>query len=523
MALMPKLEMRQGQQLVMTPQLQQAIRLLQLSNLELQHFVETELERNPLLERDEGASVVETGVEATVDRGDGPAGDEVFSADAGGDLARTDDWLHRETSVARSTAELDVDRDTMFPDASAGDLAASGPPPGDSGWAALRTGPRASDDEANLEDYVSQDISLKDHLVQQMQVAIASPVDRLIAVNLIDATDDAGYLTTDVDAVAERLGCPAGEVERVLAVLQTFDPAGVFARSLAECLALQLKERNRFDPQIARLLDNLVMLGAHNLSGLKRAVGCDIDELSEMITEIKQLSPKPGLVYGNVQVQPVIPDVVVRAKGDGGWTVELNSETLPRVLVNRTYLAHVSKTQTARDREYLAECLQTANWLTKSLDQRARTILRVADEIVRQQDSFFSKGVQYLRPLNLKTVADAVKVHESTVSRVTSNKYVATPRGIYELKFFFTSAIQSSSNGEAHSSEAVRHRIRQLIDGEAASAILSDDRIVELLKGDGIDIARRTVAKYREAMRIPSSVQRRREKRMSERATRLAS
>ena len=536
MALMPRLEMRQGQQLVMTPQLQQAIRLLQLSNIELAQFVETELERNPLLERDEtgvsGDAASEQGpAESDALAADRPSSDGASSDGAGDDGSdgssapdSADDWLQSQTSVAQSSAELDVGTDTLFPDASAGDLGPQQQGPQDPGWASMRTSGQVSDDEANLEAYVANDISLKDHLRQQLHVAIGDGVDRLIATNLIDLTDDAGYLTAELAAVADRLGCPVAQVERVLTELQTFDPPGVFARSLAECLALQLKDRNRYDPQIARLLDNLPLLGAHNLAGLKRAVGVDIDELTEMITEIKQLCPKPGLKYGSVQMQPVIPDVIVRSGGDGGWTVELNSETLPRVLVNRSYFTRVSKTPGAvRDREYLAECLQTANWLAKSLDQRARTIMRVAEEIVRQQDGFFSKGVQFLRPLNLKTVADAIKMHESTVSRVTSNKYVATPRGIFELKFFFTSAIQSSGDGEAYSSEAVRHRIRQLIDGEAVAAVLSDDRIVELLRGDGIDIARRTVAKYREAMRIPSSVQRRREKRMNERATRLAS
>jgi len=296
----------------------------------------------------------------------------------------------------------------------------------------------------------------------------------------------------------------------------------VCARSLAECLALQLKEQNRYDPQIAALLDNLTLLATHNFAALRRAVGVDADELAEMIGEIKTLNPKPGLKFGSVQMQPVVPDILVRAGNDGSWLIELNSDTLPRVLVNRVYYAKVSKTaRNEKDKGYLLECLQTANWLVKSLDQRARTILRVAEEIVRQQDAFFTHGVQYLRPMNLKTVADAISMHESTVSRVTSNKYIATPRGILELKYFFTSSIASADGeGEAHSSEAVRHRIKQLIDGEVPNLILSDDMIVERLKSDGVDIARRTVAKYREAMRIPSSVQRRRDKRM-ERAARV--
>ena len=270
---------------------------------------------------------------------------------------------------------------------------------------------------------------------------------------------------------------------------------------------------------IGALLDNLHLLAAHNMTGLRKVVGCDMTELSEMIDEIKQLNPKPGLVFGSAPVQMVVPDILVRPAADQSWLIELNADTLPRVLVNRSYLTTVSSgAQSEKDKTYLVDCLQTANWLVKSLDQRARTILRVAEEIVRQQDGFFAHGIQHLRPLNLKTVADAISMHESTVSRVTSNKYMSTTRGLFELKFFFTSSIASSDEGEAHSSSAVRHRIKQMIDGETAKMILSDDKIVEKLKTDGVDIARRTVAKYREAMRIPSSVQRRREKRMLERS-----
>jgi RNA polymerase sigma-54 factor len=330
--------------------------------------------------------------------------------------------------------------------------------------------------------------------------------------------DEAGYLRGDLAELADKLGAPAGLIDKVLAELQGFDPPGVFARDLAECLSLQLKDQNRYDPQIARLLDNLSLLGSHNLAALKRAVGVDAQELADMIAEIKGLNPKPGLRFGSVQIQPVLPDVSVRPAHDGSWLVELNNDTLPRVLVNRSYYATVSKTaQLPKDRDYLLECLQNANWLVKSLDQRARTILRVAEEIVRQQDGFLTHGISHLKPLNLKTVADAISMHESTVSRVTSNKYIATTRGVFELKYFFTSAIASADGEESHSSEAVRHRIRQLIAAETAGGVLSDDKIVEQLKQDGIDIARRTVAKYREALRIPSSVQRRREKQMAAR------
>jgi RNA polymerase sigma-54 factor len=493
MALVPKLELRQGQQLVMTPQLQQAIRLLQLSNMDLNSFVETELERNPLLEREEAAP-------EPTERGEDV--DEPESADwAAGALepqVNGGAYDAGEESAGHATDRADHDQ---------------------AAWASLR--PRthsASGEEANLEDFVAAGHSLADHLSEQLHVAIADPAERLIGAHLIHMIDEAGYLRGDFDELADRLAAPRSLIDKVLAVLQGFEPPGVFARDLGECLALQLKEQNRYDPQIARLLDNLHLLGSHNLVALKRAVGVDAQELAEMIAEIKRLNPKPGLQFGSVQIQPVLPDVLVRPARDGSWLVELNNDTLPRVLVNRIYYATVSKAaRSDKDRGYLVDCLQTANWLVKSLDQRARTILRVAEEIVRQQDGFLTFGIEHLKPLNLKAVADAIKMHESTVSRVTSNKYMSTPRGVFELKYFFTSAIASADGEEAHSSESVRHRIRQLIDEEKAQAVLSDDKIVEQLKRDGIDIARRTVAKYREALRIPSSVQRRREKQMAAR------
>jgi len=266
---------------------------------------------------------------------------------------------------------------------------------------------------------------------------------------------------------------------------------------------------------------SVVIVGDMNADRLAqaRSFGCETVDLStgaglaDMIAELRQLNPKPGLAFGSTAVQPIVPDVFVRAAPDGSWLVELNSDALPRVLVNQTYAARVSASAGKdSDKTFVAHCLQTANWLTKSLEQRARTILKVSSEIVRQQDAFFAKGVEYLRPLNLKTIADAIGMHESTVSRVTSSKYMATPRGLFELKYFFTASIGSSAGGESHSAESVRFKIKQLIDSEGANDVLSDDAIVLKLKEAQVDIARRTVAKYRESLRIPSSVERRREK-----------
>lgn len=523
MAITTKLELRQTHNLVMTPQLQQAIKLLQLSNMELASFVEAELERNPLLERadpeDSGAQAEppieaassakeDAETEAEVAASEAASSDGEFEAGDGED----GDWIDLEAGSSR-TEDLDAEPQDVFPDS-------DGFSPGalkDSGWAALGQGTRANaDEDSNLEAYVAEERTLRDHLTEQLVLAFADPARRLIGQHLIDMTDEAGYLRGDLASLAELLGAPLELVEETLSVMQGFEPCGVFARDLRECLMLQLKEQDRCDPAMAALVENLQLLAVHDLGALKRAARVSDEDLLDMIKEVRRLNPKPGLKYGSAPAQPIVPDVIVRALPDGRFHVELNSDTLPRVLINQSYYTTVCKSATRKeDKSYLVDCLQTANWLVKSLDQRARTILKVAQEIVRQQDAFFTYGVRHLKPLNLKTVADAISMHESTVSRVTANKYMATNRGLFELKYFFTSAIAATSDGDAHSSEAVRDRIRAMIDAEPVCDVLSDDKIVERLKGDGIDIARRTVAKYREALRIPSSVQRRRLKRIA--------
>ena len=355
-------------------------------------------------------------------------------------------------------------------------------------------------------------MTLRQHLMDQLQMEVDDPVDRMIGVHLIDMLDVSGYLVGDLEELAVMLSCDLARVEATLAVMQKMDPTGVFARSLRECLALQLAERNRLDPVIEVALDNLELLASRQISELRKICGVDDEDLMEMVAEIKSLNPRPAAMFEDNAAEPIIPDVLMRAQPDGTWMVELNSDTLPRVLVNTRYFTNVSeKVRTKEEREYLSNQYQTANWLVKSLHQRATTILKVAAEIVRQQDAFFRKGVQHMKPLTLRHIAEVIEMHESTVSRVTSNKYIVTPRGTYELKYFFTASI-GGADGEAHSAEAVRHRIKLLIDNENAKKVLSDDTIVEMLRSDGIDIARRTVAKYRESMRIPSSVQRRREK-----------
>jgi RNA polymerase sigma-54 factor len=493
MAVSQRLELRQGQSLVMTPQLQQAIKLLQLSNIELTEYCEQELEKNPLLERDDSAPTSEA------DRETPPEAVATETLDR--ELARED--FSKCTDMDTSGEDRYTDGEERAA------TAAPATPLAD--WSTVRNSQRYEGDEDLLESTVADGGTLKDHLLEQLAIAALDHDERLICVSLIDAVDEAGYLRGDLDEVAERLGTDKAHVEATLAVLQGFDPVGIAARNLAECLALQLKDKDRFDPAMAAMVAHLDLVARRDFAGLAEICGVDTSDIADMLTEIRSLSPKPGLAFSSDPVQPVVPDVIVREGPDGGWLLELNSETLPRLLVNARYFSKVSAK--ARDKDsktYLTECLNNANWLVKSLDQRARTILKVATEIVRQQDGFLTYGVRHLRPLNLRTIADAIGMHESTVSRVTSNKYVATPRGLFELKYFFTAAIQSMDGSESHSAEAVRDRIREMIEREESREILSDDRIVAMLTADGVHIARRTVAKYRESMRIPSSVERRR-------------
>jgi RNA polymerase sigma-54 factor len=492
MAITQRLEMRQGQSLVMTPQLQQAIKLLQLSNIELAAYVEQELERNPLLERDEAA----------------PAEAERESAAA--EKSETNEAL--DTAIAREDFSKDADMDAVREDDDSprtAQAAVESQPLTD--WTTVKSSQRFEGDEDLLETTLASGGTLKDHLHDQLAIAALDAERRLIGVSLIDAIDEAGYMGGDLNEIADRLGSTLEMVEQVLTIVHGFEPVGVGARNLAECLALQLKAMDRLDPAMAAMLERLDLVARRDLAGLSVHCGVDHDDILDMIGEIRALTPKPGLAFGAEPVQPVVPDVFVREGPDGDWHVELNSDTLPRLLVNSRYYAKISAGAREKDaKNYLTDCLNNANWLVKSLDQRARTILKVASEIVRQQDGFLTYGVRHLRPLNLRTIADAITMHESTVSRVTSNKYISTPRGLFEMKYFFTAAIQSMNGAESHSAEAVRDRIREMIENENATEILSDDRIVALLTADGVNIARRTVAKYRESMRIPSSVERRR-------------
>ena len=364
-----------------------------------------------------------------------------------------------------------------------------------------------------LENTLSSGVSLRDHLLNQIQIELSNPTDRIIAVYLTDQLDDCGRIPDELEAVAQRLGCELNRVADVLHRIQKLDPPGIFARSMEEGWAIQLREKNRLDPAMATLLDNIELLKQHDYKSLAKICNVDLDDVQDMINEIWALAHNPGEIFDNFIVEPAIPDVSMRRGAEGKWIVELNSDTLPKVLVNQAYYAEINRSvRTKEEKQYVTDKLQTANWLVKSLHQRATTILKVATEIVIQQAAFFDHGVEHLKPLVLRDIAEEIEMHESTVSRVTSNKFIDTPRGIFELKYFFTTAINTTFGGDALSSETVRHKIKILIDDEAPNAILSDDKLVSLLRADGIDIARRTVAKYRETMKIPSSVQRRREK-----------
>ncbi|MGD9656830.1 MAG: RNA polymerase factor sigma-54 [Methylocystis sp.] len=512
MAISTKLMMRQGQALVMTPQLLQAIKLLQFSNVELSAFLHDELERNPLLEAQEG----EGGIDAAESRpGDEPNAADAFEGPQEGDWARQD----LAVDSATLSADLGADMSNAFdPEGPAvGERARDEAPDGAglsaTSWTGAAGGGSADGEAPNLEAYVADRQNLHEHLAEQLALACPDPRHRIIGQAVIDGIDESGYLREDLGEIADRLDAERAEAERVLTIIQTFDPSGVGARDLAECLAIQLKERDRYDPAMQTFIANLPLVARRDFAQLGKLCGVDHEDIADMAAELRRLEPKPGRAFGGAPIQPLVADVIVRGAADGGWHVELNADALPRVLVNHSYAAQVSAAATgATDKSFISNCLQNANWLTKSLEQRARTILRVASEIVRLQDAFLAHGVEHLRPLNLRTVADAIGMHESTVSRVTSNKYMMTPRGVFELKYFFSASIATTSGGAAHSAEAVRFRIKQMIDRETPDDILSDDAIVERLKASDIDIARRTVAKYRDSLRIPSSVDRRRAK-----------
>jgi RNA polymerase sigma-54 factor len=496
MSLAPRLDLRQSQSLVMTPQLQQAIRLLALSNLEVEGFIAEEIERNPLLE-------------ASGSDDDGPTLEREAPAEPHSEPATADELVMGGDSTGEASLDVDFTAESFHHDSPAdgagagmdGSLGMSGAGGGGMG-----------EDGPDFDSFAAGDLTLADHLLAQAG-PVVDGADAFIAAHLIDQIDECGYLTVPLLEIANRLGVPLARVEHVLSIIQTFEPTGVGARDLSECLKLQAVEADRYDPCMARLIDHLELLARGELGRLKRICEVDDEDLADMIREIRSFDPKPGCRFGGEPAQAVTPDVFIARRkigGEDGWAIEINAATLPRLLINRGYYVELSGGQQDKaSKAWLGDMLASANWLVKALDQRQRTIVKVATEIVKQQEAFFLHGVAHLKPLTLRQVAEAIEMHESTVSRVTSNKYLSCARGLFELKYFFTSAIQSSEGGEAVSAQAVKAAIRSLISGEG-NTILSDDTLVEQLNAKGFDIARRTVAKYREALGIGSSVQRRR-------------
>ncbi len=480
----------------MTPQLRQAIKLLQFSNIEAASFVEEELEKNPLLERDETTDLPAS-ERAALDQIE-PRQDVTM------DTAQA---VSADSLPADGASPLDTDHAETYDFGGPSDGAPMGGRIEGGGGSHSFEG-----DDRGIDDFADRVPPLREYLGEQLRLSINDPVDRMIGAHLIALLCPAGRLTADPSAIAAAMGLPLERIEAVRARMMRFDPVGLFARDLKECLAVQLAERNRLDPAMQALLDNLELMAKRDNRKLMAVCGVDAEDLMEMMAEIRALDPKPAATYDTVPAPLVVPDLLMHQTPDGSWIIELNPETMPRVLVNERFYAKIAPKARKDEKVFLTERLANANWLVRSLQQRAQTILKVAAEIIRQQDAFLRLGVAHLRPLILRDIAEAVELHESTVSRVTANKYIATPRGTFELKYFFTTAIQGTDGGDAHSAEAVRHRIRGLIDAEPAGDILSDDAIVTILRREGVDIARRTVAKYREALRIPNSVQRRRDK-----------
>jgi RNA polymerase sigma-54 factor len=476
-----------------------------MSNAELALYVDEQVEKNPLLEL----------------AGETP-GEEAFAAEPAPDgvaaaadsLAPCDEIVAIQGLSPETQDALDAEPGQIFDEHDGGGPAADEGAGRLQDWSGVKGASSSFEERSfDLEGLLCEATTLRDHLLRQLEVSSLRGAQRAIGAFLVDCLDEAGYLVDDLPSLAARLGADAAEVEAVLAVVQDFEPTGVFSRSLAECLSLQLKERSRFDPAMQALMHNLDRLAQRDLSRLAALCGVDMADLIDMIHEVRALNPRPGLAFTREVVATLAPDVHISSKPDGSWHVELNNDTLPKVLVNQAYYAEVVRVAKGKDvKTFIDVCHSDANWLVKSLDQRARTILKVVAQIVVQQEGFLQHGVHHLRPLNLRTVADAIGMHESTVSRVTSNKYVATPRGVFELKYFFTSAVASSDGAFRHSAESVRQRIKKMIDEENPNAVLSDDGIVDILRAADIDIARRTIVKYRESMKIPSSIQRRRQK-----------
>jgi RNA polymerase sigma-54 factor len=482
----------------MTPQLQQAIKLLALSSMEIEAYIAEEIERNPLLEN----SAIEPVAEPL------PSEFEVLPSTQSGERD-SGEVLNGCDGAAGEALDVDFAAETFHHDSASDSV---GGADGMLGLSGNGMSSEFSGDGPDFDSFAAPDISLRDHLLAQAGSTLSGRLLFLVQ-QIIEQIEPTGYVGEALPLMAQRLGVPLAEIDAALAELQRFDPTGVGARDLSECLALQAKEADRYDPCMVRLIDNLDLVAKGAFDQLKRMCRVDDEDLRDMLVELRSYDPKPGCRFESSNSIAVTPDIFVTARGakaGGGWAIELNGANLPRLLINRSYLAELGRDKSTK--AWISDCMADANWLIKAMDQRQRTIVKVATEIVKQQDGFFRGGVAHLRPLTLRQVADAIEMHESTVSRVTSNKYLHCARGLFDLKYFFSSGVQSA-DGDGASANAVKSHIRTLIDAEGVK-ILSDDTLVDLLKAQGFDLARRTVAKYREAMGIGSSVQRRRQKKM---------
>jgi RNA polymerase sigma-54 factor len=499
MALGPRLDLRQSQSLVMTPQLQQAIKLLAASNLEIETFIAEALEANPLLDTGGPSEPGEPErIEIAAPAGEEATADQLILAGGG------------EGDAPLDLSSVDRDFDT-------GDGA--GPSMRDAEWGAAGGSGGDFDDMPDWEQLRAAEVTLAEHLEGQIGALTSDPQTALIARHIIGLLDEAGYLTAPIDEVADDLGVDLFDAKAGLRLVQSLDPSGVGARNLAECIAIQAREADRYDPCMKALIDNLDLVARGEVERLKRLCRVDDEDFADMLRELRSYNPRPGLAFAPADSSTVVPDIIVTGNAAGGWDIALNEDTLPKLIVNRGYFVELNAGATSRESQsWLKEKLADAHWLIRALDQRQKTILKTAAEIVKQQDGFFRRGVSELRPLTLREVAEQIEMHESTVSRVTSNKYLACARGTFELKYFFTSGvgrIGEGADGEGASSAAIKARIKALIDAETVKDILSDQQLAEMLQKEGFDLARRTVAKYREAIGLGSSAERRRAKKLA--------
>ena len=478
MALIPKLEIKQTTSLKLTPQLRQAINLLQMSNLELDNFIEQELTSNPILEREDDylSTTEETPNEASVS-------DEEFANDI--DEQNTFDDFGSDTEGYNTYENSDW-----------------------SDYCQHKSHRQSDDDFDYIRDRLSSQKSLYDTIKEQIDLYFLQPKDKFIALILMQHLDNSGYFTANIEKLAEKLKASPQHLQNILNKMKNFEPSGIFAQNLAECIKIQLQDKELLTPQLEILLNNLPLLAERRTAELCKLCSCSPEQLTSMIKIIRQTNPKPAADWHTEANRNIIPDVLVRRNRTGEYQVELNPITLPRLLVNHRYYSDMKQNRNAS--RYLKENMNRATFLIKAMHSRATTILRIAEEIILRQYHFFENGINHLKPMTIKDLAETLSLSESTISRASSNKYMETPIGMFEFKYFFSNAAGNYLGADDISTTTIKHRIKNLIDNEAPDHILSDEKIVELLENDGTKIARRTVAKYREAMGIPTSAERKR-------------